>query len=229
MTETILALRDVRKAYRSPEGETVPILDVPSFDLEAGQQVALRGISGSGKTTLLNVIAGILVPDAGSVCLAGTEITALSEARRDDFRARHLGYVFQSFNLLPGLSALDNLLLAMRLGQGADVARARALLARMGLKDRESYRPEQLSVGQRQRVAVARALVNKPQLVLADEPTGNLDAAHAQNALKLIREVCAEEGVALLLVSHDPEILEQFEHGVDLAELNRAVAAEKAS
>ena len=178
---------------------------------------------------MLNVIAGILVPDAGTVTIAGTEITKLSEGKRDRFRALNLGYVFQNFNLLPGLSALDNLLLGMRLGRGADVARARALLGRVGLGNRLDYRPGQLSVGQRQRVAVARALVNKPRLVLADEPTGNLDAGHAQNALKLIREICEEESVALLLVSHDVEILQQFDRGLDLSELNRAMAAEAAS
>lgn len=182
----------------------------------------MRGPSGSGKTTLLNIIAGILQPDSGTVSIAGTNTTNLPEAARDRHRARHLGYVFQTFNLLHGYSALENVLLGMMFGQGSDAQVAQSLLERVGLGNRLKHRPSQLSVGQQQRVAVARALANRPQLVLADEPTGNLDRRHGHDALMLIRDVCRDQGAALLLVSHDPEVLGAFERVEDLSVLNHA-------
>jgi putative ABC transport system ATP-binding protein len=156
------------------------------------------------------------------VSVVGDSMTECSEARRDALRARHIGYVFQTFNLLQGYSALENVLLAMSFGRGADAAQARDLLDRVGLKDRTHHRPAQLSVGQQQRVAVARALANRPELVLADEPTGNLDAENAAAALRLIREICSEQGAALLFVSHDPAVLAGFERCIELADVNRA-------
>ncbi len=220
----VLRVEALRKAYRSPDGEVTPVLDIPALELRAGEQVALRGASGSGKTTLLHIIAGILTPDSGRVLIDGADITALGEARRDALRAERIGYVFQTFNLLQGYSALENVLLGMMFGRGADAKAAAALLERVGLGNRLSYRPRQLSVGQQQRVAVARALANHPRLVLADEPTGNLDPRHGTEALTLIRDVCREQGAALLLVSHDPAVLSQFDRVDDLAVLNRAMA-----
>ncbi len=217
-----LAVEGLKKAYVAPDGERMPILDVAELRLAEGAQVALRGRSGSGKTTLLNLIAGVLRPDAGRIAVAGHEITALPEAGRDRVRAECLGYVFQTFNLLQGLTALENVLLPMMLRGDGDRARAAALLDRVGMKDRLAYRPRQLSVGQQQRVAVARALANRPKLVLADEPTGNLDEQHAGEALRLLRDVCRENGAALLVVSHDARVLGQFERVLDLKELNRA-------
>jgi putative ABC transport system ATP-binding protein len=217
----VLEVENLSKAYRSPDGETTPVLDIPDFRVGDGEQVALRGSSGSGKTTFLNLIAGVLKADRGRIVVAGHEISALPEAERDRVRALHVGYVFQTFNLLQGYTALENVLLAMMFGKGSNRAAAEALLERVGLEDRMRYRPRQLSVGQQQRVAVARALANHPALVLADEPTGNLDAAHSSEALALMREVCRENEAALLLVSHDPAILEQFEEVHELAEINR--------
>jgi putative ABC transport system ATP-binding protein len=153
-----------------------------------------------------------------------TELTALSESARDAWRARCLGYVFQTFNLLQGYTALENVLLGMAFGNGMDRGRAQELLERLGLADRMHHRPRQLSIGQQQRVAVARALANAPVLVLADEPTGNLDAANAGDALRLLRESCDEEGAALLVVSHDPRVLAAFERVVSLEAINRAAA-----
>ena len=184
--------------------------------------MVLEGSSGSGKTTFLNLIAGILQSDEGSLSIAGNRIDALSEAGRDRIRANHLGYVFQTFNLLPGYTALENVELGMMFGKGVDPAYAQELLDRVGLSDRMNYRPRQLSVGQQQRVAVARALANHPELVLADEPTGNLDRARAQESLQLIREICRERQAALLLVSHDREILSQFDRVQSLEALNLA-------
>lgn len=221
----VLRVESLTKAYRAPDGEVTPVLDIPSFELGAGEQVALRGASGSGKTTLLHIIAGILTPDHGRVLIDGTDITALGEADRDALRAQRIGYVFQTFNLLQGYSALENVLLGMMFGRGSDTTAAAALLTRVGLGGRLHYLPRQLSVGQQQRVAVARALAGRPRLVLADEPTGNLDARHGAEALTLIREVCHEQGAALLLVSHDPAVLGQFDRVDDLATLNRVLSA----
>ena len=220
----VLRVEALKKTFRAPDGEVTPVLDIPALELRAGEQVALRGASGSGKTTLLHIIAGILTPDSGRVLIDGADITSMGEARRDALRAERIGYVFQTFNLLQGYSALENVVLGMMFGRGADAKAAAALLERVGLGNRLSYRPRQLSVGQQQRVAVARALANHPRLVLADEPTGNLDPRHGAEALTLIRDVCREQGAALLLVSHDPAVLSQFDRVDDLAVLNRAMA-----
>jgi ABC-type lipoprotein export system ATPase subunit len=216
----VLEIEHLKKSYVSPEGEQSLVIDVPRFVLGEGEQMALEGASGSGKTTLLNLIAGILTPDSGRIVVAGTEMTSLSEAGRDRLRANTMGYAFQTFNLLPGYTALENVLFGMMFGGGADQAFARALLERVGLGDRLNYHPRQLSVGQQQRVAVARALANRPKLVLADEPTGNLDYKHAREALTLICEVCREHGAALLLVSHDRGALAQFARVERLADIN---------
>jgi ABC-type lipoprotein export system ATPase subunit len=218
----VLSVENLRKSYRSPEGEVSVIVDVGAFSVDAGAQVALRGSSGSGKTTFLNLLAGILQADSGRILLGGEEMSGSSESKRDRIRATHLGYVFQTFNLLQGYTALENVMLGMLFGKGSDDAYARALLERVGLKDRMSYRPRQLSVGQQQRVAVARALANRPNVVLADEPTGNLDHHHAKEALALIRDICRENGAALLLVSHDRDILAQFDDARDFADINKA-------
>lgn len=219
---SLLQVHQLKKAYVAPDGGTHVVVDVPEFSLAAQAQVALSGESGSGKTTFLNLIAGILAPDSGSIKLNGQELAGLSESARDRVRATSIGYIFQTFNLLQGYTALENVLLGMSFGPGADREFAKALLKRVGLEAKLNHLPRQLSVGQQQRVAVARALANRPQLVLADEPTGNLDHANARDALTLIREACRENGAALLLVSHDRDVLGKFETVQELAKLNRA-------
>jgi len=218
----LLEVSNLRKDYRAPDGELHTVLDVSGFTLEPGAQVAIAGASGSGKTTFLNVIAGILRPDGGRVLFDGTDLTTLSEGQRDAFRATHMGYVFQTFNLLEGYTAFENVLLGMLFGPGADDALARTLLTELGLKNRMHHRPGQLSIGQQQRVALARALANRPRLVLADEPTGNLDPDHGREALALIRAGCRTHGAALLLVSHSPSVLGDFDEVLRFDELNRA-------
>jgi ABC-type lipoprotein export system ATPase subunit len=218
----ILEMEDVKKSYPLPEGGTHQVLDLPRFSIEPAEQMVLEGPSGTGKTTFLNCCAGILRPDSGRIRILGRDIAALGESESDALRGRSLGYVFQTFNLLQGLSALENVEVAMRFGAGWDRERAVALLKRVGLGDKLGHRPGQLSTGQQQRVALARALANRPKLVLADEPTGNLDADSAQAAVKLLKEVCAEDGAALLVVSHDPRVLRQFRRKQSLADLNRA-------
>ncbi|EEF61714.1 ABC transporter ATP-binding protein [Pedosphaera parvula] len=219
----LLEIEGLKKSYMSPEGNRHTIIDVPWFTLQEKSQVALRGESGSGKTTLLNLIAGILKPDEGRVVIDAQEMSALNEPGRDRLRAMNIGYIFQTFNLLQGYTCLENVLLGMSFGPGVDRGFAETLLKRVGLGDRMKHRPRQLSTGQQQRVAVARALANKPKLVLADEPTGNLDHNNAREALGLIREACKENGAALLLVSHDREVLGQFRTVFDLSRINKAL------
>ena len=222
----LLELRDVRRIFRSPDGDDQLIVDVPSFNVDAGQQVAIAGTSGSGKTTFLNIIAGLLAPTSGEVVWDGEVVSSLGEAKRDAWRARELGYVFQTFNLLGGYTALENVTLGMMFGPGPDREFASALLERLGLSDRMGHRPAQLSIGQQQRVALARALANRPRLVLADEPTGNLDPRYALEALGLLRDLCREQGAALICVSHDPRVLDDFGDALDFATLNRAMTEE---
>ena len=221
----ILQATDLIKSFTQPEGGSLTVLDIPSFQLDAGEQAALIGQSGGGKTTLLHLIAGLLTPTSGSIRLAGIEMTRLSEQGRDLFRASNIGYVFQTFNLLPAFSALENVRLGMTFGRAQhSITRARDLLARVGLADRANYKPSQLSVGQQQRVAIARALACQPKLLLADEPTANIDPNSAEAVLALIRDSCEQENVALLMVTHSLAIAEQFSRVDRLEEINRALA-----
>ena len=220
----LLSIKNLRKSFGTPDGSVQTVVDVPLFSLDAEQQAALCGTSGSGKTTFLNLIAGILQPDGGCIELDGCRISEAGEAERDRLRAQTIGYIFQTFNLLQGYTCIENVLLGMSFGPGADRRWAHELLERVGLGQRLDYFPRQLSTGQQQRVAVARALANRPKLVLADEPTGNLDPASAAESLGLIRETCRENGAALLLVSHDREVLGQFDNVRDLADINLAAA-----
>lgn len=218
----LLELCDVKKSYVNPARERHVVLDIARFAVEAGEQVALAGASGSGKTTLLHVISGIVRADSGAVLLDGRDLTRAREAERDALRARAIGYVFQTFNLLQGFSALENVVLGMMFGPGPDRRHATQLLTELGLGSHLHYRPRQLSIGQQQRVALARALAARPRLVLADEPTGSLDAHFAGEALALLRNSCARYGAALVCVSHDPQVLAAFPRVERLDIVNRA-------
>jgi putative ABC transport system ATP-binding protein len=225
----LLEISQLKKTFIAPDGSQHSVVNVKSFSLPEKAQVVLAGESGSGKTTLLHLIAGILKPDSGSLVLARTEMTFLSESQRDRLRATTIGYIFQTFNLLQGYTCLENVLLGMSFGPGADRVFARELLERVGLGNRLKHYPRQLSTGQQQRVAVARALANRPKLVLADEPTGNLDHKSATEALSLIRTACLENGAALLLVSHDRDVLKQFETVQALEQINQPSSTEAQS
>jgi putative ABC transport system ATP-binding protein len=221
----MLWLKSLTKSFHEPGGGRLPVLDIPEFHLAEAEQAVLLGRSGCGKTTLLHVIAGISTPDAGQVVIDGVDIARLGEAERDRVRAEKVGYIFQTFNLLPGFSALENVMLGMTFAQGKkDERRARDLLSRVGLGHRLKHRPGTLSVGEQQRVAVARALANKPRLLLADEPTASVDPKHQQTVIELIRSTCKEESVALFLVTHAPEVAGQFERVEHLEQFNRAAA-----
>jgi putative ABC transport system ATP-binding protein len=202
-----LELRDVVKHY-SNGVETVKAVDGISLRISDGEFVALYGPSGSGKTTLLLLAAGLTPPDDGSVLFDGHDVGELSERDGALYRRRDVGFVFQSFHLMPHTSALDNATIKLT-GSGATLreARRQALpwLERVGLGARAESTPEQLSMGERQRVAIARALVNEPRLLLADEPTGNLDSARSHEVLALMRDICHERRIPALLVTHDPD------------------------
>lgn len=217
----VLQITDVVKSFDQPGGGKLTVIDIPDLKIDAGEQLALIGQSGGGKTTLLHLIAGLLTPDTGSIRVAGLELTELSEQGRDRCRAASVGYVFQTFNLLPAFSALENVQLGMAFGGAVNTERALGLLDRVGLADRAGYRPSQLSVGQQQRVAIARALAGKPKLLLADEPTANVDPASADTVLDLIIGSCRDEGIALLMVTHSMEVTKRFERIDRLDEINR--------
>jgi putative ABC transport system ATP-binding protein len=202
----MLRLENVVKHYRVGEGEIVRAVDGVSLSVSAGELVALYGPSGSGKTTLLMLIAGLLTPDSGSVRVNGHEVSTLSERERAHYRRSELGFIRQSLDLIPGVRADDNAALKLLATSGRRDAQRRIapLLDRLGLNGRVLQRAEQLSMGERQRVMIARALSTEPGLVLADEPTGSLDSGRGREVLTLLSEVCHERGVGVLLVTHDP-------------------------
>jgi putative ABC transport system ATP-binding protein len=211
----VLELRDLVKCYPVGDGEPVHAVDGVSLKVAAGELVALYGPSGSGKTTLLMMAAALLAPDSGAVLVDGREVSRLSAAEAAHYRLHELGFVRQSLELIPGASALDNAALKL-LGAGATPREAKRgaepLLERLGLDGRLGHRAEQLSMGERQRVMIARALSMKPKLVLADEPTGSLDSERGREVLELLTAVCREQRVAVLLVTHDPQAAGYADH-----------------
>lgn len=215
MSESIVIARDLVKTYE--HGRT-RALDGVSVEIFSGEFVAICGPSGSGKSTLLNLIGALDKPDSGKLCVAGEDLT---RGRGDlaDFRARTIGFIFQLHNLIPSLTALENVLIpTLELNHSRREAHARAweLLERVGLADRAHRRPPELSGGERQRVAVARALVNNPKIVLADEPTGSLDSKTEKHVLDLLRELHAERGVTVILVTHDPRVAQSADRVIEL-------------
>ena len=199
-------------------------LSVPSLSLAQGEQALLVAPSGGGKSTLLHLIAGLEDPDAGSISVADMPISSLHGAARDAFRGASIGMVFQTFNLLHGFSAIENLMVAMMFSSvpaATHDSRARALLAELGI-DRPEQAVETMSVGQQQRVAVARALACRPTLVLADEPTASLDPANATTAIGLLQRACRDHGAALLCTSHDPSLRAHFSRVIDLGTVEAA-------
>lgn len=204
----IVQLSGVTKTYRSPEGVETPVLRGVDLTLAPGKSLAICGPSGCGKSTLLNIMGTLDRAGGGTVSLAGRDVTSLSEGELSEVRSRVVGFVFQLHHLLPQCSILENVLVPTLTGRSPDgaEARARMLLERVGLGARMSHRPGQLSGGECQRAAVVRALINRPQLLLADEPTGSLDRAGADSLARLLAELNQEEGVALVLVTHSPDL-----------------------
>jgi putative ABC transport system ATP-binding protein len=227
MTSQAIELTDVHFAW--PRG--APVLVIPRFAVAQGESVFLKGASGSGKSTLLGLIGGVLQQARGSILILGTSMRDLRGSRKDAFRAAHIGFIFQMFNLLPFLSVLDNVTLTARFSRvraaraGDDLgAEARRLLADLGLSDPQLLaRPvTELSIGQQQRVAAARALLGRPDLLIADEPTSALDADTRLGFLDMLKRECASAGTTLLFVSHDTALAGSFDRTVSMSEINQA-------
>jgi putative ABC transport system ATP-binding protein len=220
----LIELRGVQFAYRGGSFR----LDIPSFSVQSGERLAVIGPSGSGKTTLLNLIAGILTPVGGNVEVAGTEVSALGDARRRDFRIRNIGFVFQDFELLDYLNVLDNILHPYRISalqlDRTVRERAEGLAERLEVSDKLKRRAGDLSQGEKQRVAICRALLPDPLLILADEATGNLDPRNKGRILDLLFDSVADHGATLLAVTHDHELLPRFDRVVDFADFQSAAA-----
>jgi putative ABC transport system ATP-binding protein len=210
-----VVVRSVTKTYRRGQRWVTSLREV-SFALSEGELALLVGPSGSGKTTLLNLIAGLDRPDCGEIIVGGSDVTGLSRSAAALYRNERVGFIFQSYNLLPQLTALENILLPMLPKRQADPRRAQELLDAVGLADRARHRPSELSGGEQQRVAIARALVNDPALILADEPVGNLDNENAGKIAKLLASACRERGKTLILVTHDRNLIHPVDHVFDM-------------
>ncbi len=228
MPQPLLSLENI--VFRWP-GQAEACLDIAQFQVAADEQVFIHGESGSGKSTLLNLIAGVLTPQQGQIVALGQPLSALSAAARDRFRVDHIGLIFQQFNLIPYLSVLDNVLLPCRFSRrrseraGDPKQAAATLLLHLDLDESLWQRPAtQLSVGQQQRVAAARALIGRPEIVIADEPTSALDAARQEAFLALLRRECAAANAALLFVSHDLRLADGFGRRVEMGQINRVTA-----
>ena len=213
----MLIVDDLSKTYRSGGGQLAAVRNV-SFHLDDGETVAIVGPSGSGKTTLLGLLAGLDHPTSGSVSIDGTDLGGLSEDARARLRRERIGFVFQSFQLIPTLTARENVEVPLQLRGERSNGRADELLARVGLSGREHNFPAQLSGGEQQRVAIARAFVHEPRILFADEPTGNLDAATGQRVIGLLMELNRELGTTLVLVTHDPDLAARAHRIIRLAD-----------
>ncbi len=213
-------------------GSSDNVINITSMEIQKGERVFLFGPSGSGKTTLLEMLAGVLVPQQGQVQILDTDITKLNPAQRDDFRGANIGYIFQSFNLIPYLNVQENILLPLYLSrarmarlQGADAQQeAQQLCEHLGIVDFLNRSVSQLSVGQQQRVAVARALLGHPALILADEPTSSLDYDHRERFIQLLFDVCEKNHTTVLFVSHDRSLEKLFSRAISFNDINQKVA-----
>jgi len=220
MNEPLLSAKAVMKSY--PMGRRIlDVLRGVNLDVARGEFLALRGASGAGKSTLLHLLGGLDSPNAGEILFDGQDIAALSERQLTDFRNRRVGFVFQAYHLLPELDALENVCLPARVARLPAlqaVARGRELLARVGLDDRWEHKPFELSGGEQQRVAIARALINKPELLLADEPTGNLDSRTGGEIIELLKSLRVENKMTLAIATHDEKVAAHAERTVQLAD-----------
>lgn len=235
----IIQIRDLKFKYTtgsSNKSDSSPnLLEIPSYSLERGEKVFLYGPSGCGKTTFLEIIAGVMIPQSGQVLISGTDITQLTSTERDVFRANHLGYIFQNFNLIPYLNVLENITLPLYLSPNKrskisvqeEKAKALELCQTLGLENYITKNVTELSVGQQQRVAAARALLGSPELIVADEPTSALDYDHREKFIELLFKLCKERQISLLFVSHERSLQKLFDRSLSLNEINRVIQNEK--
>ncbi len=218
MSEVVLSARDVRKSYHLG-GKELPVLQGVSMDLHQGEFVALQGASGSGKSTLLQLLGGLDRSSSGSILFHESPLRVQTPSQSAQFRGQHVGFVFQAYHLLPDLDALENVMLpaqVLRLSQSIINNRARDLLDKVGLNERMNHRPSELSGGEQQRVAIARALMNEPEIVLADEPTGNLDSVTELEIIKLLKHLHEERRLTLMVATHDEKVAEAAQRVVRL-------------
>lgn len=225
----MISIRQVSKSF-TVQGKQIPILNIPSWDVAAGEKIAIIGPSGSGKSTLLHLLAGIISPDIGEIHVFSKPLHQLSEAQRDQYRATSVGYIFQDFHLIPSLTAKQNIELVL---PGTLLLKEKNNLLnhwfqQVGLHDRMHHLPSQLSRGQQQRVAIIRALIHNPPLILADEPTGSLDWETAGELTDLLLNICLTEKMTLITVTHDLNLAERFVKRVHISDLNEAHRVGKA-
>lgn len=228
MNNTAIAIKDLTFSYKSKDGTNEgPLLTIPSWTVSKGERIFLHGPSGSGKSTLLNILSGLLPNKHGTVEVLGHTLSAMSNRQRDRFRARHIGYVFQQFNLIPYLSAIENIQLAQQFAASNHDAKTAShqyiasLLESLGLHGEQHTKPSsQLSIGQQQRVAIARALINEPDILIADEPTSSLDQANRDRFMETLNQTAQDRNMTLLFVSHDRSLEKHFERIDALTALN---------
>ncbi|MCM3699947.1 ABC transporter ATP-binding protein [Paenibacillus macerans] len=218
----MLNIRGLRKQFQVA-GQHIPILDIPEWEVRQGEKLAITGPSGSGKSTLLHIVSGLMRPDEGEVQVFDRALQQMSEAARDRFRAKHIGYILQDFHLIPSLSARQNVEITLPRAKGRRERRELIdhWFEQVGLSDRGRHLPSQLSRGQQQRVAIIRALINDPALVLADEPTGSLDWETAEEVTDLLLRLCEGQQHTLLVVTHDLNLADRFPRRLHIAEINR--------
>jgi ABC-type lipoprotein export system ATPase subunit len=220
MSEPLLRARALAKTYTMGK-RSLEVLRGVDLDVARGEFLALRGASGAGKSTLLHLIGGLDLPNTGEIFFAGQNLVVFSERNLTEFRNRRIGFIFQAYHLLPELTALENVCLPARMARIASVpvaARGRELLARVGLTDRLDHKPSELSGGEQQRVAIARALINEPELVLADEPTGNLDSKTGGEIIELLQNLRAEKNTTLVIATHDAKVAMNAERVIELVD-----------
>jgi putative ABC transport system ATP-binding protein len=217
----MIEIRGLQKKY-TMNNEDLIILDIDRLDIEKGELVSVIGPSGCGKTTLLHIIGGVISPEQGSVMINGTDIAGKREKERDEFRAHHIGYIFQDFYLIPSMTAEENVKLVLpKMNKNAEKALLGDWFEKVGLSDRRNHRPYQLSRGQQQRIAIIRAMINQPAIVLADEPTGSLDYETAGQMMDLLLKLCAENKQTLLCVTHDLPLAQLFPRVIRMENCNK--------